>query len=72
MSTGEILANINKEDVSAPGSGKSLFLKIEKLVGAITDKMLAGGRLLYRGRHQRQVGYTDSEIPPTYGLLMAW
>jgi N-acetylmuramic acid 6-phosphate etherase len=44
--------------------------KIEKLVQAVVDQMLAGGRLFYIGAGTSgRLGILDaSEIPPTYGM----
>ena len=44
--------------------------QIKKLVGAITDKMLAGGRLFYigAGTSGRLAVVDASECPPTYGV----
>ena len=49
MPIGEILENINKEDKSVPLAIEKAIPAIEKLVAAITDKMLSGGRLFYIG-----------------------
>ncbi|MFT3824592.1 MAG: N-acetylmuramic acid 6-phosphate etherase [Chitinophagaceae bacterium] len=70
MSAGEILSNINKEDKEVPLAVEKAIPQIEKLVTAITDKMLAGGRLFYIGAGTSgRLGILDaSEIPPTYGL----
>jgi N-acetylmuramic acid 6-phosphate etherase len=70
MSTGEILTFINEEDKKVPDAVRTVIPQIEKLVVAITDKMLAGGRLFYTGAGTSgRLGVLDaSEIPPTYGM----
>lgn len=70
MSTRELLSNINKEDKQVPRAVEKAIPQIEKLTNAITDKMLAGGRLFYIGAGTSgRLGILDaSEIPPTYGL----
>jgi N-acetylmuramic acid 6-phosphate etherase len=70
MSTREILTYINDEDKMVPDVVRTVIPQIEKLVVAITDKMLAGGRLFYIGAGTSgRLGVLDaSEIPPTYGM----
>jgi N-acetylmuramic acid 6-phosphate etherase len=70
MSVKEILTNINQEDKTVPEAVENAIPQIEKLVSAITDKMLAGGRLFYIGAGTSgRLGVLDaSEIPPTYGM----
>ena len=70
MSVGEILTSINKEDKTVPAAVEKAIPQIEKLVSAITDKVLAGGRLFYIGAGTSgRLGILDaSEIPPTYGM----
>lgn len=70
MSVLELLTSINKEDQSVPLAVQEAIPQIEKLVEAITDKMLMGGRLFYIGAGTSgRLGILDaSEIPPTYGL----
>src|SRR6202000_3324463 len=70
MSVGEILKGINDEDKTVPAAVAKAIPQIEKLVAAITDKMLAGGRLFYIGAGTSgRLGVLDaSEIPPTYGM----
>ena len=70
MSTREILTRINEEDKKVPEAVGTVIPQIEKLVVAITDKMLAGGRLFYIGAGTSgRLGVLDaSEIPPTYGM----
>lgn len=70
MSVQEILTNINKEDKTVPDAVEKAIPQIEKLVTAIADKMLAGGRLFYLGAGTSgRLGILDaSECPPTYGV----
>src|ERR1700760_3418258 len=70
MSVNEILTNMNGEDKTVPAAVEKAIPHIEKLVAAITDKMLAGGRLFYIGAGTSgRLGVLDaSEIPPTYGM----
>jgi N-acetylmuramic acid 6-phosphate etherase len=70
MSTRELLENINHEDHKVAVEVKGAIADIEKLVNAITDKMLAGGRLFYIGAGTSgRLGIVDaSECPPTFGV----
>lgn len=70
MNIAEILTNINKEDQEVPVAVARAIPQIERLVTAITDNMLAGGRLFYIGAGTSgRLGILDaSEIPPTYGM----
>ncbi|RBL88724.1 N-acetylmuramic acid 6-phosphate etherase [Chitinophaga flava] len=70
MSLTELLTNINKEDRSVPLAVEKSIPQIEKLVAAIADKMLAGGRLFYIGAGTSgRLGIVDaSECPPTFGV----
>jgi N-acetylmuramic acid 6-phosphate etherase len=70
MSVGELLININKEDKTVAHAVEKAIPQIKKLVGAITDKMLAGGRLFYigAGTSGRLAVVDASECPPTYGI----
>jgi N-acetylmuramic acid 6-phosphate etherase len=70
MSTLELLTNINREDKLVPLAVEKAIPQIEKLVDAITDKMLSGGRLFYIGAGTSgRLGIVDaSECPPTYGV----
>ncbi len=70
MELGELLQNINAEDQEVPKAVARAIPQIEKLVAAITDNMLAGGRLFYLGAGTSgRLGILDaSEIPPTYGM----
>jgi len=70
MSTRELLVNINNEDQKVAAAVKQAIQQIENLVDAVTDKMLAGGRLFYLGAGTSgRLGVVDaSECPPTYGV----
>jgi N-acetylmuramic acid 6-phosphate etherase len=70
MSVSALLNNMNHEDSLVPIAVSKVIPQIEKLVLAIVDKMLAGGRLFYMGAGTSgRLGILDaSEIPPTYGL----
>ena len=70
MSTTELLTNINIEDAKVHLAIEKVIPQIEKLVDAIADKMLSGGRLFYIGAGTSgRLGIVDaSECPPTYGV----
>lgn len=70
MSIAELLVNINKEDQTVPDAVAIAIPQIEKLVEAVSDKMLMGGRLFYIGAGTSgRLGVVDaSECPPTYGV----
>lgn len=70
MTVEDLLININKEDKTVPDAVAKIIPQMEKLVTAITDKMLAGGRLFYMGAGTSgRLGILDaSEIPPTFGM----
>lgn len=70
MSIQDLLLNINKEDKMVPNAVEKAIPQIEKLVAAIADKMLAGGRLFYIGAGTSgRLGIVDaSECPPSFGV----
>ena len=70
MSIGELLTNINNEDKTVANAVEKAIPQIQGLVSAITDKMLAGGRLFYigAGTSGRLAVVDASECPPTYGV----
>lgn len=70
MSIAEIISNINKEDQQVAISVRQSLPQIEKLISALTEKMLKGGRLFYIGAGTSgRLGILDaSECPPTYGV----
>jgi N-acetylmuramic acid 6-phosphate etherase len=70
MGIREILDNINREDRSVPEAVARAIPSIERLVTAVSDRMLSGGRLFYIGAGTSgRLGVVDaSECPPTYGV----
>lgn len=70
MTISEILTNINNEDKTVPDAVEKAVPQIKRLVSAIADKMLAGGRLFYigAGTSGRLAVVDASECPPTYGV----
>lgn len=70
MGIREILDNINREDQRVPEAVAMAIPAIERLVTAITERMLSGGRLFYLGAGTSgRLGVVDaSECPPTYGV----
>lgn len=70
MSIHNLLVSINNEDKTVPLAVEKALPEIEKLVEAIADKMLSGGRLFYIGAGTSgRLGVVDSsECPPTYGV----
>jgi N-acetylmuramic acid 6-phosphate etherase len=70
MSVSEILTHINKEDQTVPLAVAKAIPQIEKLIDAVSDKMLMGGRLFYigAGTSGRLAVVDASECPPTYGV----
>lgn len=74
MNTGEILSNINKEDLSVPSAISEVLPNIERLVNAVHEKMSTGGRLFYIGAGTSgRLGIVDaSECPPTFGVPHDW
>jgi N-acetylmuramic acid 6-phosphate etherase len=70
MTVNELLTSMNQEDKTVPDAVGKALPQIEKLVTAIADKMLAGGRLFYIGAGTSgRLGILDaSEIPPSFGM----
>ena len=70
MSVSQILSGINSEDKNVADAVKKSLPQIEKLIDAVADKMLAGGRLFYIGAGTSgRLGILDgSECPPAYGV----
>src|SRR5436190_18372682 len=70
MPVKEIITHINEEDKTVAHAIEEALPQIEKLITAIADKMLAGGRLFYIGAGTSgRLGILDaSECPPTYGV----
>lgn len=70
MSVHELLTSMNREDQEVPLAVQRVIPEIEKLIEAIVENMIGGGRLFYIGAGTSgRLGILDaSEIPPTYGL----
>jgi N-acetylmuramic acid 6-phosphate etherase len=70
MSVAEIIADINNEDAKVAVAVKKVLPQIEKLITAVSEKMIDGGRLFYIGAGTSgRLGILDaSECPPTYGV----
>jgi N-acetylmuramic acid 6-phosphate etherase len=70
MSVSELLININTEDKLVPMAVERAIPQILKLVSALGDKMLSGGRLFYIGAGTSgRLGVVDaSECSPTFGV----
>src|SRR5215510_10692367 len=70
MSVKEIITGINREDKTVAFAVEKALPQIEQLITAISDKMIAGGKLFYVGAGTSgRLGVLDaSECPPTYGV----
>jgi N-acetylmuramic acid 6-phosphate etherase len=70
MPTRTLLDSINQEDSKVHLAVAAAIPAIEKLVDAVTDRLLAGGRLFYIGAGTSgRLGIVDaSECPPTFGV----
>ena len=70
MTVAEIIANINKEDLKVAGAVQQALPQVEKLISAVSEKMIDGGRLFYIGAGTSgRLGILDaSECPPTFGV----
>jgi N-acetylmuramic acid 6-phosphate etherase len=70
MSVSEIITNINKEDFVVAEAVKKALPQIEKMITAVSEKIITGGRLFYIGAGTSgRLGILDaSECPPTYGV----
>jgi len=70
MTIKEIITNINKEDFVVADAVKKALPQIEKLITAVSQKMIEGGRLFYIGAGTSgRLGILDaSECVPTYGV----
>src|SRR5205809_4942056 len=70
MPVKEIITHINEEDKTVAHAIEEALPQIEKLITAIADKMLAGGRRFCIGAGTSgRLGILDaSECPPTYGV----
>lgn len=70
MPVAEIIANINKEDFLVAAAVQKALPQVEKMIKAVSEKMIKGGRLFYIGAGTSgRLGILDaSECPPTYGV----
>jgi N-acetylmuramic acid 6-phosphate etherase len=70
MPVAEIITNINKEDFLVAAAVQKALPQIEKMIKAVSEKMIKGGRLFYIGAGTSgRLGILDaSECPPTYGV----
>ncbi len=70
MSVAEIIQHINEEDKTVPAAIEKVLPQIAELIEAVSEKMLAGGRLFYigAGTSGRLAVVDASECPPTYGV----
>lgn len=70
MDTKSILTHMNEEDQKVAKAVALAIPQITKLVDALADRFLEGGRLFYIGAGTSgRLGILDaSEIPPTYGM----
>ncbi|MEO6906013.1 MAG: N-acetylmuramic acid 6-phosphate etherase [Ginsengibacter sp.] len=70
MTVGEIIRNINKEDILVAAAVEKSLPEIENLIKAVSGKMIDGGRLFYIGAGTSgRLGILDaSECVPTYGV----
>ncbi|HEX5154325.1 MAG TPA: N-acetylmuramic acid 6-phosphate etherase [Parafilimonas sp.] len=70
MPVSEIIKHINEEDKTVALAVEKALPQIDRLITAISDKMLAGGKLFYIGAGTSgRLGILDaSECPPTYGV----
>lgn len=69
-SVGELLAEMNEEDLKVPLAVSKVLPQIELLVEGIVERMKRGGRIFYMGAGTSgRLGVLDaSEIPPTFGM----
>ena len=74
MGVGEVLKNINHEDMFVAEAVNCAIPQIEPLVCAIESRMKQGGRLFYVGAGTSgRLGVLDaSELPPTFGVSPDW
>jgi N-acetylmuramic acid 6-phosphate etherase len=70
MPVSDIIRHINEEDKTVAIAVEKALPQIGQLITAISDKMLAGGKLFYIGAGTSgRLGILDaSECPPTYGV----
>lgn len=70
QSVAELVTSINAEDKKVAQAIEDALPQIIKLIEAVSDRMMAGGRLFYIGAGTSgRLGILDaSECPPTYGV----
>jgi N-acetylmuramic acid 6-phosphate etherase len=70
MSVKELITAINKEDAHVHKAIHDALPQIERLISAVYESMLKGGRLFYVGAGTSgRLGVLDAaELPPTYGV----
>ena len=70
MTVGEIIKNINEEDMQVAAAVAKALPEMEKLISVVSEKMIDGGRLFYIGAGTSgRLGILDaSECVPTYGV----
>ena len=70
MTVAEVIKNINQEDLEVAPAVQKALPQIEKLISAVSEKMIAGGRLFYIGAGTSgRLGILDaSECVPTFGV----
>jgi N-acetylmuramic acid 6-phosphate etherase len=70
MTVEEIITHINQEDAIVAGAVAKALPQIDKLISAVSEKMIDGGRLFYIGAGTSgRLGILDaSECVPTYGV----
>lgn len=70
MTVAEVIKNINHEDMQVAPAVQKALPQIEKLISAVAEKMIVGGRLFYIGAGTSgRLGILDaSECVPTYGV----
>lgn len=70
MSVHDILTGINREDARVHEAVRQTIPVMERLVGAVVERMERGGRMFYIGAGTSgRLAVTDaSELPPTYGI----
>ena len=70
MTIEQIVTSINTEDTKVASAVRAAIPQVERLIEAVSQKMLEGGRLFYIGAGTSgRLGILDaSECPPTFGV----
>jgi len=70
LDTTSILIKMNEEDQKVADATRKVIPEITKLVDALAERFIDGGRLFYIGAGTSgRLGVLDaSEIPPTFGM----